>query len=116
MASAQEVRDSLDSFAESCNENAQLRIMNKDWNRTIDIHATDHDESFTILTQDGQVTVLDGKPASADMIVEGDSELLTQIFYGEVSPTEPYNDGTLTVHGAEQDVLHLDFITAILWG
>jgi len=116
MASAEEVRDSLVSFAESCNENAQLRIMNKDWNRTIDIHATDHDANFTLLSQDGQVTVADGKPAVADMVVEAEAELLTQIFYGEVSPTEPYNDGSLTVHGAEQDVLHLDFITAILWG
>lgn len=116
MASVEEVRDSLASFAQSCNENAQLRDMNKDWNRTIEVHATDVDADFTIVTNTGDVAVSDGKPAVADMIIQADSEVLTQVFYGEVSPNEPYNAGTLRVQAPEQDILRLDFITAMLWG
>lgn len=116
MATIDEVRDSLTSFAESCNENAQLRVMNKDWNKTIEIRATDLGADFTVVTRDGHVSAADGKPASADMVIQADSEVLTQVFYGEVSPNEPYNAGTLRVQGSEQDILHLDFITAMLWG
>jgi putative sterol carrier protein len=116
MASVEEVRDSLVSFAQSCSENERLCAMNKDWNRTIEIHVTDHGADFTIVTQNGQVSARDGKPSVADMIIQAESEVLTAVFYGEVSPNEPYNDGTLRVQGAEQDVLHLDFITAMLWG
>jgi len=116
MATIEEVRDSLTSFADSCNENAQLKEMNKDWNRTIEVHATDLAADFTIVTNVGDVRVSDGKPSTADMVIQADSEVLTQVFYGEVSPNEPYNEGTLRVNAPEQDILRLDFITAMLWG
>ena len=117
MATIEEVRDSLTSFADSCNENTQLKEMNKDWNRTIEVHATDLGADFTIVTDNGAVTSTDGKPSTvADMIIQADSEVLTQVFYGEVSPNEPYNEGTLRVQAPEQDILRLDFITAMLWG
>ena len=116
MATIEEVRDSLTSFADSCKENAQLRDMNKDWNRTIEVHANDLDADFTIVTNTGDVDVSDGKPSAADMVIQADSEILTQVFYGEVSPNEPYNEGTLRVLAPEQDILRLDFITAMLWG
>jgi len=115
MASAEEVRDSLVSFADSCNENERLTKMNKDWNRIVEIHVTDEDADFTLTTQDGHVEISDGKPIAADMIIQAEGEILTQVFYGEVSPNEPYNAGTLRVQGAESDILHLDFITAMLW-
>lgn len=115
MASVEEVRDSLESFAQSCNENDRLRAMNKDWNRTIQIQASDLGRDFTMVTDAGTVQVKDGRPAAADMVILSTAEILTQVFYGEVSPNEPYNAGTLRVQGKESDVLHLDFITAMLW-
>lgn len=115
MASAEEVHDSLVSFADSCNKNDRLTVMNRDWNRTVEIHVTDENADFTLVTVDGHVAISKGKPATADMIIQAVGEVLTQIFYGEVSPTEPYNDGTLRVQGTESDILHLDFITAMLW-
>ena|SRR5579862_7662226 len=115
MATAEEVQDSLESFAESCNANARLKVMNRDWNRVIHIHATDLNRDYTLVTQDGTVSAQEGKPATADMVIQSTADLLTQVFYGEVSPNEPYNAGTLRVQGSEKDVLHLDFITAMLW-
>ena len=41
MATAEELQDSLNSFAESCNENTRLMAMIKDWNRVMHIRATD---------------------------------------------------------------------------
>lgn len=115
MASEEEVRDSLISFAESCNGNERLKGMNRDWNRIIQIHATDLGCDFTLQTQEGTVRFGEGKPPAADLVILAGAEILTQIFYGEVSPNEPYNAGTLRVQGPESDVLRLDFITAMLW-
>ncbi|MDQ2731339.1 MAG: sterol carrier protein [Armatimonadota bacterium] len=115
MASADEVKESLESFAQSCNENERLKVMNRDWNRTIHIHATDADAHFTLVSNEGTVTTMTGAPAAADMLAAATAEILSQVFYGEVSPNVPYNDGTLRVQGSENDILRLDFITAMLW-
>ena len=48
-------------------------------------------------------------------MLEADSEILTQIFYGEVSPNDPYNAGTLRIQGPEDDIVRLDFVIAMLW-
>ena len=100
MASAEEVKESLDSFASECNENERLRVMNRDWNRTISIHASDLQRDFTVITNAGAVSVCEGKPSAADMVILANSEILTQVFYGDVSPNVPYSDGTLRVQGS----------------
>ena len=43
------------------------------------------------------------------------TDILSQIFYGELSPNEPYNAGTLRIVGAEDDIVRLDFVIAMLW-
>lgn len=106
----------VEQFAESCNNNQQLTRMNSGWNRVIRVVASDTGETYTVTTRDGQVTAAPGRAGQADMEVEATADLLEEIFTGELSPTEPYADGTLIVRGSEQDVLHLDFITAMLWG
>ncbi len=115
MASAVELQDSLQSFAQSCNENARLMAMIKDWNRVMHIHATDLSVDATLTTCDGAVTTEPSAPASADLVLQADSDTLTQIFYGELSPNDPYNDGTLRIQGPESDIVRLDFVIAMLW-
>lgn len=115
MATAEELNDSLDSFAESCNGNARLMAMIKDWNRVMHIHATDLGMDASLITQDGAVTALPEVPAAADLVLRSTAEILTQIFYGELSPNDPYNDGTLRIQGPEDDIVRLDFVIAMLW-
>jgi putative sterol carrier protein len=115
MATADEITDSLESFAQSCKENEQLTSMIKDWNRTIHIQATDIGSSHTLITSQGTVLAETGTPAFPDMTIISDSETLTQIFYGELSPNEPYNDGSLRIKGSEDDIVRLDFVIAMLW-
>ena len=115
MATAEELLDSLNSFAESCNENTRLMAMIKDWNRVMHIHATDLSADAALVTRDGAVTASPGAPASADLVLQADSEILTQIFYGELSPNAPYNAGTLRIQGPQDDILRLDFVIAMLW-
>lgn len=115
MASAQELQDSLQSFAQSCNENARLMAMIKDWNRVMHIHATDLGTDATLTTSDGAVTTAPLAPSAADLSLQAESDILTQIFYGELSPNDPYNDGTLRIQGPESDIVRLDFVIAMLW-
>lgn len=115
MASAEELQDSLQSFAASCNENARLMSMIKDWNRTLHIHATDIGTDATLITKEGTMAMQPGAPVSADLALQSTSDILTEIFYGEVSPNEPYNAGTLRIQGPESDIVRLDFVIAMLW-
>jgi putative sterol carrier protein len=116
VATAEEVIDSLVSFADSCNENERLAAMIKDWNRVMQIRATDLGTEATLTTQGGTVTVAAGAPPAADLRLQATSDILTQIFYGELSPNEPYNEGTLRIQGPEDDIVRLDFVIAMLWG
>ncbi len=115
MATAEELTDSLRSFAESCNENAKLMAMIKDWNRVMHIRATDLGAEAGLTTSSGVVTALPGAPPSPNLVLEADSEILTSIFYGELSPNDPYNAGTLRIQGPEEDIVRLDFVIAMLW-
>jgi putative sterol carrier protein len=115
MAAADDLRDSLETFAESCNENERLMAMVRDWNRVLHIQAEDIGQADTIITRDGTVTYKAGAPEEADLVIRSSAEILTQIFYGELSPNEPYNEGTLRIQGPEDDIVRLDFVIAMLW-
>ena len=115
MTPAEELQDSLESFARSCNENTRLMAMIKDWNRTMHVQATDLGTDATLLTQNGAVTTEPGAPDAADLVLQSTGDILTQIFYGELSPNDPYNAGTLRIQGAESDIMRLDFVIAMLW-
>ena len=110
---AEEVRGSIESFATSCNENERLKAMIKDWNRVMHIRATDLNTDATLTTSAG--TAPAAPTAPADMVIQSTGDILTQVFYGELSPNEPYNDGTLRIQGREDDIVRLDFVIAMLW-
>jgi hypothetical protein len=38
------------------------------------------------------------------------------MFYGDITPTQPYLNGTLKVLGTEDDIVRLDFISLMIWG
>ena len=116
MASIEELEASLESFCQSCNENEKLKMMNRDWNRQINIKADDINAEFTIVYEDGNAAFRHGLTAGAELTVQSDSETLADIFYGDITPAEPYNNGTLKVLGSEEDILRLDFISLMIWG
>ena len=70
MATAEELQASLESFAQSCNENERLQSMIKDWNRVLHIHATDLKQDHTLITDGGSVTAKLGIPATRKMAIK----------------------------------------------
>ena len=116
MATHAEIGESLKVFQESYNSNERLKIMNKDWERVVVIKATDIQSEHTIVVREGVVSQGEGVTGGADLTVISDSETLADIFYGDITPTEPYNTGTLRIIGQEEDILRLDFISLMIWG
>ncbi len=116
MATQQEIKESLENFTENFNNNSRLRIMNKDWNRVVVIKANDVDSVYTWVLQDGVLTLKEGEAGVPDLTIISDSETLADVFYGDITPIEPYNNGTLRIMGSEDDITRLDFICLMIWG
>lgn len=117
MATHAEITASLQAFKEGYQKNKKLKIMNKDWNRVILIEANDIKSQHTLTLQNGELSVAEGGPnQNADLVVTSDSETLADLFYGDITPTEPYMNGTLVIKGSEDDIVRLDFISLMIWG
>jgi putative sterol carrier protein len=103
-------------FKDNYNSNERLKIMNRDWDRVVVIKATDIESLHTLTVMDGVVSLKEGAVENPDLTVISDSETLADIFYGDITPTEPYNNGTLRIMGQEDDIIRLDFISLMIWG
>ncbi|MDD4236948.1 MAG: SCP2 sterol-binding domain-containing protein [Desulfotomaculaceae bacterium] len=116
MATHDELTESLKAFMDSYNKNERLKVMNRDWNRVVVVKATDIDSLHTLTVLDGVVSLREGASGQPDLTVISDSETLADMFYGDITPTEPYNNGTLRIMGSEDDIVRLDFISLMIWG
>lgn len=90
--------------------------MNRDWNRVVVVKANDIESLHTFTVWLGVVSLAEGAADKPDLTVISDSETLADIFYGDITPTEPYNNGTLKILGQEDDIIRLDFISLMIWG
>ena len=116
MATHEEITGSLKAFKDNFNKNDRLKVMNRDWNRVVVIRATDVESLHTLTLREGVVSLIEGASDSPDLTVISDSETLADIFYGDITPTEPYNNGSLRIMGSEDDIIRLDFISLMIWG
>ncbi|MCL6634440.1 MAG: SCP2 sterol-binding domain-containing protein [Peptococcaceae bacterium] len=116
MATHQEIAESLKTFVDSYNKNERLKVMNRDWDRVVVIRATDVESLHTLILKEGVVSLKEGASDNPDLTVISDSETLADIFYGDITPTGPYNNGTLRILGSEDDIIRLDFISLLIWG
>lgn len=116
MATNSEIYESLQAFTENFNKNDRLKLMNKDWNRVVVVKATDIESIHTWILKNGVLKLKEGLTDDPDLTVIADSETLTDVFYGDLTPIEPYNNGTLRIIGTEDDITRLDFICLMMWG
>ncbi|KUK81543.1 MAG: Putative sterol carrier protein [Pelotomaculum thermopropionicum] len=116
MATHEEITESLQVFTDNYNKNERLKIMNRDWDRVVVVKATDVESLHTMILKNGVVSLKEGAADNPDLTVISDSETLADIFYGDITPTEPYNNGTLRIMGSEDDIIRLDFISLLIWG
>jgi hypothetical protein len=106
----------LDGFVTQFNGSAELPQMTAGWNRTILVQARDAGWTRALRVEHGAVAAMESPPATAEIVLVGPSDTLASIFRGEISPTEPYMDGTLLVQSTEADMMKLDVFTLMVWG
>ncbi len=116
MATHEEITESLQAFQESYQGNERLKIMNRDWDRIVLVLANDIESTHTIVLKDGELDLRHGRQGEPDMTVISDSETLAAMFFGDITPTEPYLNGTLRIAGSEDDITRLDIIVMLIWG
>jgi len=116
LATHGEITESLQAFHKSYQENERLKLMNKDWNRTVLVIANDLESAHTLALKEGEMSFQEGRQGDPDLTVISDSDTLADMFFGDITPIEPYLNGTLKIIGSEDDITRLDFITLLIWG
>ena len=108
--------EAITGFARECNSNARLKEMNRDWSRRIQLEPDDTHQTHFLLCHEGLVSAGEGPLENADMLIQSSQDILTAVFSGEMSPTEPYNMGDLLVRGQQDDLMRLDILCLLIWG
>jgi putative sterol carrier protein len=118
LTDSDEMAGVLETFVEQFNHSAELPRMTAGWDRTILIRAQDAAWAHGLRVEEGAIRALPAAalPAEAEIVLEGSADTLASIFRGELSPTEPYLDGTLLVRSSESDMMKLDVFTLMVWG
>lgn len=116
MATQEEIREALDDYQRTCNENERLRRMQRDWSKLIHFDALDEDAKFTMTVVTGEITQIEnGLQGIPDIVVRATSEDFADMFWGDLNPSQKYLQGEIKVQGSQEDVLRLDAITSIIW-
>jgi hypothetical protein len=111
-----ELIGALETFVQQCNHNQRLKEMNRDWDRRILLGCDDDGEQHWIESRAGALSCGLGPIAEPHLEIRAPHQTLYEIFSGQLSPTEPYNQGDLLVRGQQDDVLRLDILTLLIWG
>ncbi len=80
------------------------------------LRATDIDAAFTMTVTNGELSsVQDGLHGDPDLIINGSSEDLTNIFWGDENPASNYMQGAIKVQGSQEDVMRLDAMAMFIY-
>jgi putative sterol carrier protein len=108
----------LREFSVKVNGNQNLQKLLRGWSPVINVQSTDDDENCALVVREQRVEeVREGVlEHSHEIIVQGNKELLCQVFSGAANPAQAVLDGGLVVYGSDTDAVKLDAITLVLWG
>ncbi|HEX9037257.1 MAG TPA: SCP2 sterol-binding domain-containing protein [Ktedonobacterales bacterium] len=117
MATTEELREALDDYARRAQASDRVRKTLKGWNCLMRLEATDIDAAFTLTIVDGQLTAIThgGGGEAVDLIIQGSSEDLTNIFWGDENPASNYMQGAIKTRGSQEDVMKLDAMAMFLY-
>jgi putative sterol carrier protein len=116
MATAEELREALDDYLVRAQQSERVRRTLKNWDCVMHLQATDIDAMYTMTVKDGAVaSVDDGLRGAADLVIQGSSEDLTNIFWGDENPASNYMQGAIKVLGSQEDVMKLDAMAMFIY-
>jgi len=116
VASWDELAEALADYTVSCNENARLRKMQRDWSRTLHFICADTGSTFSMMVERGEIlSVPEGHVGTPDIVVTAESEIFCDMFWGDLNPVQKYLRGEITVKGSQEDIMRLDAISYVIW-
>jgi putative sterol carrier protein len=115
MATQADLRAALDDYVQQASRSERVQRALKGWNCVIYIEATDIGAAFTLTIQGAQATVADGAPATPDLIVRGNSEDLTNIFWCDENPASNYMQGAIKIQGPSEHMMKLDAMALMIY-
>lgn|SRR5579884_3555073 len=117
MATRQELREALDDYAKRAQASERVRKTLKGWSCVMHVQATDvPDAQFTTTIRNGEiVSIEDGLVGQPDLIIEGSSEDLANIFWGDANPASNYMQGAIKTKGSQDDVMRLDAMAMFIY-
>lgn len=116
MAHWDEIEEALADYTLTCNGNARLRKMQRDWTRTLHFICSDTAARFTMDVDRGEIVATGpGHTGVPDIVVTTTSETFCDMFWGDLNPVQKYLRGEITVQGSQEDVMRLDAISYVIW-
>lgn len=115
MATRGELREALDDYIKQARSSERVTRSLRNWNCVIYIEATDIAAGFTMTIKDAQTSVLDGVQGTPDLIVQGTSEDLADIFWCDANPASNYMQGAIKTKGAPDNVMRLDAMSLLIY-
>ena len=109
----------MNHFEHTFNENARVKKLIKNWDRSIIVEATDNNVTLTMVIADLLMTeVKEGAHPNEDYPIhlQASEDTLIRIFSGDYNPAHALIDGELAVFSSEKDKVKLEAITMVIWG
>ena len=115
MATYEELHEAITEYVEqACKSERVLRSL-RHWNCMIYIEASDLGQGFTMKVHGSQVMVQAGLIEKPDLIVRGNSEDLTDIFWCDANPVSAYMQGVIKTRGPQEHVMRLDAVSLLIF-
>ena len=114
---ADELLEALEEYVDKANASPRARKTGAGWTCRIHIVALDvPDAQFTYVVDDGESRPVEsGLHGVPDLIVNGHSFDLAEIFWGDANPASNYMQGAITTRGRAEDVMRLDAMSLFIF-
>ncbi|MBL8953350.1 MAG: hypothetical protein JNK82_21430 [Myxococcaceae bacterium] len=106
--------DSARVFCSAYAARADLAQGFRGWTKAIALIASDTGEEVVVMIRDGRVLGCESGSGRGDVIITAEAQTLSDVLELKRGANEPYLFGELTVRGAEEDFLRLDYVTSVL--
>ena len=115
MATKEELREAIDDYVLQAQKSEGVQRSLKSWRCVMYVEATDIGADFTMTLLDGKATVADGIAGTPDLIIRGNSEDLTNIFWCDENPASNYMQGAIKVQGPQEHIMKMDAMALLIY-
>jgi hypothetical protein len=115
MSTPSSLSGAVERFRDAYHARPDLLAQLGDWTMAVVLNASDTGEALTVRIRGGRVEGwTDGHAEEPEVEITSDAATLREVLALTRRPDEPYLFGELTVRGAQQDFLRLDWLFAAL--